>query len=134
MSIFKAFFGYTKHEITKILGQSLEISPRIILQITIYGGFMKNFLILIIALSFCLSGCNNNNETQNTQQENTSYNYTASRTTTVDEEPIPSLETNIATFSTKIYIKESARQHNISITCSKLNGTIVKSRRNFFIL
>ena len=93
---------------------------------------MKKFLILIISLSFCLSGCNNN-KVENTTQENTLYNYIASRTT-IDEEPIASPETNIASFSTKIYIKDSSRQNNISITCSKLNGTIVKSRRNFFIL
>lgn len=94
---------------------------------------MKIFLILIIAISFCLSGCNdkNNNGYQNTQEENNSYNYTASRTTAIDEEPKPSSETDIATFSTKIYIKESGRQHNISLTTSKLNGTVVKSGETF---
>lgn len=95
---------------------------------------MKNFLILMIALSFCLTGCNNNNdESQNTQSENTSYNYTASRTATIDEEPNsnPSPETDISSFSTKIYIKEAGRQHNISLTCSKLNNTIVKSGETF---
>lgn len=94
---------------------------------------MKFFLILIIAISFCLSGCNdsNNSKSQNIQEENTSYNYTASRTTTIDEEPKSSSETDIATFSTKIYIKESGRQHNISLTISKLNGTIVKPGETF---
>lgn len=92
---------------------------------------MKIFLILIIAISFYLSGCNdnNNNKSQNTQEENTSYNYTASKTTIINESPSP--ETDIATFSTKIYIKESGRQHNIDLTTSKLNGTIVKPGETF---
>lgn len=95
---------------------------------------MKKFLILIISISFCLSGCNNNqnnNASENVQEENASYNYTASRTTTIDEEPQPSSETDISSFSTKIYIKESGRQHNISLTTSKLNGTIIKPGETF---
>lgn len=101
---------------------------------------MKKFLILMIALSFCLVGCDNNNDNnnsglQNNQSDNTSYNYTASRTRTIDEEPEPqpepAPETDLSSFSTKIYIKESGRQHNISLTCSKLNGTIVKSGETF---
>jgi vancomycin resistance protein YoaR len=80
-----------------------------------------------------LSGCNNsqnNNESQNTQKENTSYNYTTSRTT-IAKEPNSISETDIASFSTNIYIKESGRQHNISLTTSKLNGTIVKPGETF---
>lgn len=94
---------------------------------------MKKFLITIIGICFCLSGCNNsqnNNESQHAQEENTSYNYTASRTT-IDEDPQPISETDISSFSTKIYIKESGRQHNISLTTSKLNGTIVKPGETF---
>ena len=109
---------------------------------------MKKFLAIIFILSFCLVGCNNeNNNSQNVPEENISYNYTASRTTTsaennlenkvkttepeIEKEP----ETDIASFSTKIYTpNDAARQNNIGITCSKLNGTIVKSRRNIFFL
>ena len=43
-------------------------------------------------------------------------------------------EQQLATFSTKIYTKDSARQNNLTITCSTLNDTIVKARRNFFFL
>ena len=44
-------------------------------------------------------------------------------------------ETDISSFSTKIYTpNDESRQTNISLTCSKLNGTVVKSRRNIFFL
>ncbi len=45
--------------------------------------------------------------------------------------PTPPKEEQIATFSTKIYSKDSARQNNISITCKTLNGTIVKNGTSF---
>lgn len=113
---------------------------------------MKKFLAIIFILSFCLVGCSSeNNNSQNVPKENTSYNYTASRTTTsaennlenkvkttepeIEKEPEPEPETDISSFSTKIYTpNDKARQNNIGITCSKLNGTIVKSRRNIFFL
>lgn len=90
---------------------------------------MKKFSILILTIFFFLSGCNHT--TQNVQVENTSNNYTISRTTTTNEKVSISPETDIATFSTKIYIKESGRQHNISLTISKLNGAIVKPGETF---
>ena len=90
---------------------------------------MKKLLILLITISFCLSGCNNNSE--NIQEENTSDNYNTSRTITVNEENLPNSETDITSFSTKIYIKDSGRQHNISLTTSKLNGTVVKPGETF---
>lgn len=40
-------------------------------------------------------------------------------------------ETQIATFSTKIYSQDLARQTNIKITCNTLNGTIVKNGETF---
>ena len=43
----------------------------------------------------------------------------------------PKKDELISSFSTKIYIKESERQNNISITCSKLNGTVVKNGGTF---
>ena len=45
-----------------------------------------------------------------------------------DNKPV---EEQIATFSTKIYSNDSARQNNISITCHTLNGTIVKNGETF---
>lgn len=43
----------------------------------------------------------------------------------------PPKETEIASFSTKIYTKDSERQNNVSITCSKLNDTIVEDGKTF---
>ena len=40
-------------------------------------------------------------------------------------------ETEIASFSTKIYTKDKERQNNISLTCSKLNGTLVYNSNTF---
>lgn len=48
-----------------------------------------------------------------------------------EPEPPPVTEEQIATFSTKIYSKDSARQNNISITCNTLNNTIVKNGESF---
>lgn len=44
---------------------------------------------------------------------------------------LPTKEEQIATFTTKIYSNDSARQNNISITCNTLNGTIVKKGEIF---
>lgn len=46
-------------------------------------------------------------------------------------EPAPPIEEQIATFTTKIYSSDSARQNNISITCNTLNGTTVKTGETF---
>lgn len=40
-------------------------------------------------------------------------------------------ETQIATFSTKIYSSDPARQNNVKITCDTLNDTIVKAGDTF---
>jgi len=107
---------------------------------------MKKFLIVILFFSFCLSGCNNNETPVNNQSEN---NYTASRTTATDNTSDTNItsnietnntvinditstnntETEISSFSTKIYTPDDeARQNNIRITCLKLDGTVVKAR------
>lgn len=113
---------------------------------------MKKFLIVILFFSFCLNGCNNNETPVNNQSEN---NYNASRTTATDNTSDTNIantnsnietnntvinnitsttpaETELSSFSTKIYTPDdNARQNNIRITCSKLNGTIVKSGETF---
>lgn len=120
---------------------------------------MKKLLIILVITAFCLSGCGNNDKTsQNIQNENTS-DYSASKTSTstnnssninannsnsssnnndvviINNQDNINTETDIASFSTKIYTpNDEARMNNLRITCSKLNGTIVKPRRNFFIL
>lgn len=113
---------------------------------------MKKFFSLMIILSFCLVGCNNtktensynvtkisttNNETNNTiSKENTieiEENIFDDNTTTTNEqvESIQNPETDIASFSTKIVYKDENRDNNMAITCSTLNGTIVKSGETF---
>lgn len=108
---------------------------------------MKKFLIVILFFSFCLSGCNNDEAPVNNQSEN---NYTTSRTSTTnnlsdnnvsntnietsntvvnDITSTTPAETELSSFSTKIYTpNDEARQNNIRITCSKLNETVVKAR------
>ena len=48
-----------------------------------------------------------------------------------NNKPAPVKEEQIATFSTKIYSTDSARQNNVSITCNTLNETIVKNGETF---
>lgn len=50
-----------------------------------------------------------------------------SKDDTSKQEPKTTEET-IATFSTKIYSTDKARQNNVTITCNTLNDTIVKNR------
>lgn len=40
-------------------------------------------------------------------------------------------ETEISTFTTKIYTKDSGRQHNLTLACSALNDTIVENGKTF---
>lgn len=107
-----------------------------------FGGLMKKFLVLLLLFCFSLTGCGNNDSSIDTQEQNN--NYTVSRITTTDNvtninnenlnnsvENINN-ETELSSFSTKIYTPDDeARQTNIRITCSKLNGTIVKSGETF---
>ncbi len=91
---------------------------------------------------------NQNNESQESRdsseeqenkenQENSSDGNTKDETTQgvteseSENNPAPIIEEQIATFSTKIYTKDSARQNNISITCNTLNGTIVENGATF---
>lgn len=98
---------------------------------------MKFFLIIILLFPLFLAGCSNSNK----QYENN--NYTASKTAvannvdieannTIEIADSTNIETELSSFSTKIYTpNDEARQNNIRITCSKLNGTIVKSLETF---
>ncbi len=72
----------------------------------------------------------NNHNTEN--QSNTSTtNEVTQGITEAEKTPPPTVEEQIATFTTKIYSKDSARQNNISITCKTLDGTIVKNGSTF---
>lgn len=67
---------------------------------------------------------NNVENSSNNIVNDTSSNTTAKNETQKKEEVLSS-------FSTKIYNKDSARQNNVSITCSNLNNTIVKNNTTF---
>ena len=88
-----------------------------------------------------LSSTNNtnaNNESTNNTLNNTSNNAINNSTNTTNlntnneqANPPQPKEEEISSFTTKIYTKDSERQNNISITCSSLNDTVVKSGETF---
>lgn len=57
---------------------------------------------------------------------NNSTNYSNNSKSNTDPKEI-----EISTFSTTLYSKDSERQHNIQLTCSVLNGTVVKNGETF---
>ena len=72
------------------------------------------------------------NEKQNQNQNN--QENTEQRQGITESTPTPTptpIEEQIATFTTKIYSKDTARQNNINITCNTLNGKIVKNGETF---
>ena len=75
----------------------------------------------------------NSNTNVNVKTDNTTDNTNQTEVTqgTAESETPPITEEQIATFTTKIYSKDSARQNNISITCDTLNDTIVKNGETF---
>ena len=98
---------------------------------------MKKFLPLLLILMLFLTGCNNNsmNNQENRQNYNTSRVSTEKNISDGTNNIATQPETELSSFSTKIYTpNDEARQNNIRITCSKLDGTIVKSRRDIFFL
>ena len=122
---------------------------------------MKKLLIILVITAFCLSGCGNNNENLQNTENDTNTNYSVSKTSTSNNNNSSNMndntsnnsssnnnnnndvviinntdnintETDIASFSTKIYTpNDEARMNNLRITCSKLNGTIVKPGETF---
>ena len=72
-----------------------------------------------------------NNTNTNNSVENNSNITNANISPQISNEDKPKTEELISSFSTKIYTKDSARQNNISITCSTLNETIVANGSTF---
>lgn len=74
----------------------------------------------------------NTNSQKNTTNSNsdTSENQTQENTENTQSSTLTG-ETEIASFTTKIYTKDSDRQTNISITCSSLNDTTVENGQTF---
>lgn len=71
-----------------------------------------------------------NNNTNNSVKDNTNSENTIIVPQTSTENS-PKTEELISSFSTKIYTKDSARQNNITITCSTLNETVVANGSTF---
>ena len=93
---------------------------------------MKKFLlnVFFIFLCFILVGCSSNNTINNT--ETNTYSHSSNNLSYETEKlTVEPKEVTIATFSTNILDKDSGRQTNINITCSTLNGTIVKAGETF---
>ena len=74
---------------------------------------------------------NSNQNTNESSNQTENSENSGANTNVVEERPKQPVETQISTFSTKIYTKDSARQNNLQITCSTLNNTTVKSGDTF---
>ena len=75
---------------------------------------------------------NTNNSVQNnTNIENIENSENSAISPQISNENKPKTEELLSSFSTKIYTKDSARQNNITITCSTLNETIVANGSTF---
>ena len=73
---------------------------------------------------------NYNNSITNKTENNTNNNFSNTTENNVNEikqDPPQPKEEQIASFTTKIYNKDTARQTNIELTCSSLNSTIIKN-------
>lgn len=68
---------------------------------------------------------------QEQQEDNANTNENEEDTEDSEDNSTNIEEEQIATFSTKIYSSDSARQNNIAITCDTLNDTIIKNGATF---
>ena len=75
-------------------------------------------------------GSNETNQNSETSSDNSSKSQNTSNENNSNQ-PASPIETEIASFTTKIYTKDSDRQNNISITCSSLNDTTIENGQTF---
>lgn len=112
---------------------------------------MFKFIFVCIASILLLTGCSskeqniqNNSSAQKTSatqneiiKNNDSLKNSTNDTNNVKKENAESsskktpTEKELATFSTKILVKESGRQHNLHLTCDTLNGTRIEPGETF---
>ena len=103
---------------------------------------MKKFLFIFtfVFLCFILVGCSSNNTVTNNVNNTANNSVTNTNTTNSTNENIiyqpeklsvEPKEEVLTSFSTNILDKDPDRQTNISLTCSSLNGTTVKSGETF---
>ncbi len=93
---------------------------------------------IIVGIGIYYYVTNQNNNENNYKAEKTSSknqteeNKTSEEKNKEEEKKQPQYkEEQVATFSTKIYSNDSARQNNIRITCNTLNGTTVETGNTF---
>ena len=77
-----------------------------------------------------LYGSNETNQNSEAPSDNSSRFQNTSNENNSEQSASP-IETEIASFTTKIYTKDSDRQNNISITCSSLNDTTIENGQTF---
>lgn len=79
------------------------------------------------------NGNNENLNSSNSNNNSTISSDDSSKNNSYDNSKSNSelKEIEISTFSTTLYSKDNERQHNIQLTCSSLNGTIVKNGETF---
>lgn len=75
-------------------------------------------------------GSNETNQNSEVPSDNSSKSQNTSNENNSEQSASP-IETEIASFTTKIYTKDSDRQNNISITCSSLNDTTIENGQTF---
>lgn len=100
---------------------------------------MKSIIIILLCLFF-LTGCSNNTNNNSSYSAERMAN-SASTTSSQEDAPISVIisqssqniiqETEISSFTTEILTDDDNRNHNISITCEKINGYTVKSGETF---
>lgn len=89
---------------------------------------MKILIILSLICIFCTGCSNNSNNANNSNKADNSNNSAVRISSEKIDKPV---EEEIASFSTTIYIKDENRQNNLTLACSQLNGTVVKSGETF---
>lgn len=95
------------------------------------------FIIIIVAIAIAIFSFSNSNQEKNymAQRTTTNINNSGVQQTNILNLVIESeeneTEEQIAEFSTKLPNDTEARDHNIKLACKNLNGTIVKSGKEF---
>lgn len=70
-------------------------------------------------------------EDENTESKNEVQNQISNVVEVQPEKPVVQQETEVASFTTKIYNKDKERQNNIGITCNSINGKVVQPGETF---
>lgn len=91
---------------------------------------MKVLLIIIIGCSIFLTGCSNNTQPTENNDEYTTTKLSYADENNSNENTTPK-EESLCSFSTKVSQKDPDRQNNITIACQSLNGIIVKAGETF---